>query len=150
MRISELTAPIFDRLNVSEKLYRTLAMGPGYASEVNVFKNPTAVELERMVKWGTVRAWLVGRDMLAFDIGIHAHVFRKLDLPKTAIPLMLHPGGGDVIAVVTDASNNTIWRHSPAVKTAIVNHPHMNRLFDQIEVRYYDEDVVGDWEEEYA
>lgn len=150
MLISELTTPIFDRSNVSEKLYRTLAMGPGYASEVNVFKNPTRVELERMVQWGTVRAWLVGRDMLAFDPGIHAHVFRKLDLPKTSIPLMLYPAVRDVIATVTDASNNTIWRHSPNVKPAIMNHPHMNRLFDQIEVRYYDEDVVGDWEKEYA
>jgi len=49
--------------------------------------------------------------------------------------------------VVTDSSKRTKWYHNPEVAEVIRNYPYLNKMWDDIEVDYYDSDIVGDWEE---
>lgn len=125
---------------------------------VDIWENPNQREFNRemnMGKYGDVRAFLVGKDMFAWNTtdAMHAEVFDSFFKGvnvKTIIPIVFALSGRRAYAMVTDFSKRTMWHHKPSVVTAIKNHPHIRRLSNDVEVDFYDEAIVGSWEKAYA
>lgn len=157
MQVRELTTPLFETLAGQMEVERK-SKQQGFPWLVDIWKNPTLQELNRemnMRKYGDVRAFLIGRDMYAWNTtdALHAEVaekFLKGKDVKTTIPIVFVLDGRQAYAMVTDFSKRTIWNHNPAVATAISNHPHIRKLADRVEVDYYDEAIGGSWEQAYA
>ena len=144
MRIRDLTRPIFEF--VYDK-----AVVPGWASQepVVVHKNPAPGELQKIAgEYSTTRAFLVKDGMLAWGLVIHAPVAESLGLNKYVIPIVLYVDGSYADAMVTDFSKRTVWHENPATADAIRGNPYMKKTFrGGVSVSYYNENVVGDWEE---
>ena len=114
---------------------------------VEIYRNPTGKEWKSIADHGEVRAFLVGDDLLAWQVydSVHQTVREELKLPKESIPLNLWIQGKEAVAVVTDNSKNTPLHHSPDVESVIINHPYFVSKRITVEVGYYDEAIVGPW-----
>jgi hypothetical protein len=114
-----------------------------------VFKNPSLKEYRQcLASNDDVRAFLVGDDILIWNTfeAVHQMVREEMKLDQNAIPINLygHPGG-ECIAVITDNSRNSPWWHSGEVIEVIETNNYLKRNFTNIEIGFYDEDIVGPW-----
>jgi hypothetical protein len=127
---------------------------PSWARPTNpdciVYKNPSPAEMRVLTKTDAPRAFLIGDSILVWDTStaLHQTVRDHLRLDKTAVPLMLYgqPRRG-IDAMVTDNTDNTPLWHNPMVAEIVRDHPYLRSVFGEVTVSYYDENIVGDWEE---
>jgi hypothetical protein len=117
---------------------------------VDIFRNPSSKEWREIGgNDNGVRGYLVGDDLLVWDTGktLHFEVREQLKLNDKAIPVYIYGMLRQrVEVVVSDASKNTPWFHNPEVSEAIRENAFMQTNFKGISVGYFDEDIVGDWE----
>lgn len=120
-----------------------------YGKAVEVFKNPSRAEFQECTAHQSNRAFLVGDDMYVWHVysAVHQQVREALGLGEDAIPVLIY---GDLpsksaIVLVTDNSRHTKWHHNEAVNEEIMTCGHLKKLFSDIEINYYDEDIVGPW-----
>jgi hypothetical protein len=119
----------------------------------SVFKNPSSKELRECSYKGPpleVGAWLHGADIFTWDrYGVlHNEVASAIGANSAFLPLFISYDSSGAYVMVTDASRRTKWDENPKTKEYILNHPMMKRLFPRIEeVSYWNEDVVGLWDE---
>lgn len=117
-------------------------------AEAAVFRNPSAKEWKECEQYGDVRAFIVGDDLLIWSpfVAVHQMVREALNLPDTAIPLVISGSLRDEIhASVTDNSRNSPWWHNPEVVSAIQECAFVKRNFEDVEVSFYDEAIEGSW-----
>lgn len=151
MRITELFQPLYEEYLTSVEIPR-LSRELGSRWLVDVMKNPTRKELNKLnvQKYDVVRAFVVGNDLLAWNVGEGLHMematVLKLDI-SNVIPLLLYVFQDEGHAKVTDMSRKTVWHHNPKTADVLRRHHALNNMFRKIEVSYYDQDEVGDWEE---
>jgi hypothetical protein len=135
--------------NIHESLVDTFRNIRGHTCEV--YKNPTLRELK--TTYGkdmseAPRAFLVGDDILVWQAttALHQEIRTHFNLLKDAIPLLLYgTPKQELDAQITDNSENTpIW-HSPEIHWDVMLHPYLEKMFKDIDVSYYDEDIYGDW-----
>lgn len=122
----------------------------GRDAYVEVFKNPSPREMAECKPHHEVGAILTAKDIYVWDRekAYHKNAMDQLklhrDLPLLLIPDNTNPNRFDIL--ITDASKGTKWNHNPNTANFIRNHPFFkNKQIDHI--MYWDEDVVGDWEE---
>ena len=118
--------------------YDGMTRGP---ATVEVVKNPSSSDIARIRKeqgyWDEVGALVTRSNTYAFrrDLEFHRNVAKKLGI-KEFIGLTLGPN----YAMVTDATTKE-YKHKQGVSDTV------RSAFPQVEeVSYYDEDIVGDWE----
>lgn len=119
--------------------------------QCEIFKNPSRKEYAQCLDGNDdVRAFLVGDDILIWNTysALHQMVREELKLPATAISIVLcgRPDSEAYVSV-TDNTKGTVWWHNAAVARAIHKNPALNRMFSEIEISYYDEAIVGPWDE---
>lgn len=114
-----------------------------------VFVNPSKQEVKQLLSgWADFyRAVLDGTKLIAWNELLHDTIFDKLKLSKGVIPIVVNPYGNSAYINVTDTSDRTIWHHNPNVANIIRNHPQLKKHYREIEVGYYDQTIVGDWEQ---
>lgn len=123
----------------------------------SVYLNPTSQELSFISKaYGEARIYLVGNDqMYAWNTteAMHYHIEKEIGI-SGGIPLVVGVSGGKITgAVVTDSSKRTEWHENPQVKKAVLsNGPFVGAMHPSIKIDeetfgYYNEDIVGDWEQ---
>ena len=155
MRIRDLCRPINESLHGTFENKR-MTRRKGLPWMVDVMRNPSLSELGdlNIRKYGMVRAFMVGKDVLAWNQGdaIHAEAAEGIlgAEAKKAIPFVFSVEGREAFVMVTDFSQRTIWHENRNTANVIRENPYMKRMFDQLEIGYYNEDIVGDWEEIYA
>jgi hypothetical protein len=114
-----------------------------------VFRNPNSREFREC--GGEIRAFLVGSDILMWNAygALHQEVRERMKLPRDIISLEIYSEGygGDVFVNVTDNTERTSWYHNPEIVDEIKSHPGLNRMFKDIDIGYFDEAIVGPWDE---
>ncbi len=116
-------------------------------NKTDVYYNPTRKELKQ---WdGHCDMYLLSNgNAYAWGNAMHYDIEKKMnELDRTAIPVQLYYNGREVMAVVTDSSKRGMWHHNNKVADIIRKHKYLNKMFSKIEVSYYDEMIVGSWEE---
>ena len=119
-------------------------------AEVVIYRNPTRKEWKECQQHDEVRAFIVGNDILIWNpyVALHQMVRDELSLGNDAISIMIEGNFGDGCYVsVTDNTRNTPWWHNPAVIDAIEDCGFMASKFPTIEIGFYDEAIVGSWDE---
>lgn len=119
-------------------------------SEVMI--NPTLKELrETSSKSGSsyeTGVFLHGPNMYTFDrYGVlHGEVAPHIPgFDNTFLPIYMYWNRTHAVLDITDSSRRSVWHHSPKAYDYVMSHPWLNKLFKEIEVSYYDEDIYGDW-----
>ncbi len=114
-----------------------------------VFKNPSKQEFRKVEgKNDQVRAFIVGDDLYVWNVyqSLHQTVREELKLPEDSISLTISGKvGADAYVSVTDNVRHTRWFHNPEVADAIYQNPWIARLFNEIEIDYFDDGIWGDW-----
>lgn len=149
MRLHDLTQPLY------EAPYGEIQVNPSElhpTGRIDVVKNPSKDVLPKLLdKWGATRAFLMRGSAIIWGVSpIHAEVARQLGLADNpyALPIILYADGADAMVQVTDYSRNTKWHENPQAANFIRNHPYMRKMFgDNIDIDYYNDAIVGDWEE---
>jgi hypothetical protein len=133
--------------HLSEERFRIKVLSYS-GNRVNLYIDPTFEELEGIKSFGEVRAWLDSNHCYAWDSteALHYDVKEGMGLAD-AVPVALIFDRIDAVIIVTDAVRTTKWHHNPQVAEFIRRHPYISRMWDTVVLHYYDEDVVGDWEE---
>lgn len=127
------------------------AIRPTYRTNndaVEVYRNPSAKEWRSM--GDSVHAFIIGDDILAWQGGslLHYEVHQNCSLPQTAIPVYLYGDLKDDLDVqVTDSAKRSPWFHNPLTANQIRRCNYLKNNFSDISVSYFDEAIVGDWEE---
>lgn len=114
----------------------------------DIFRNPTTKEWRECEQYNEVRGMVVGDDLLIWNpyTAVHQMVRDELNLPREAIPLtIMGILRGEAHVTVTDNSAQTPWHHNPEVARAIRSCGYVQNNFTDIEISYYDESIVGDW-----
>lgn len=118
---------------------------------VEVFKNPSSKEY-REFKGSSdmVRAFLVGSDIYIWNVfkGLHNDIDRVMKFGRNALPVMLfmdRPSDRDVSVVITDYSKGTRWYHNSDIILYLEGDSYL--AGKDIDVSYFDESIVGRWEE---
>ena len=117
---------------------------------VEVFKNPDRRELRELSQEKSIRAILTQSDCFAWDAfgGLHFTIrnyFKGMFLDSMSV--ILYPEGNGVHVFVTDNNKNTQWHHNSQAAELVRSHPYLNKMWSDIEISYWDEDIVGDWEQ---
>ena len=119
--------------------------------QCDVFRNPSRREWREVVgKNSHVRAFLDGNDILIWNSfgALHQNVRDTMKLSNDVISLIIYgKPGTDAVIIVTDNTRNTVWWHNGDVADEIIAHPYIRRNFIDVELSFYDEDIVGDWRE---
>ena len=119
--------------------------------DTDVFINPDGKELKEILKKRDEMRIILpnNKDFIAFDVfTLHQSVREQMGLPKDSLTLMGYVWGGrDLDVTVTDNIRNTKWDESPETAEFIRNHKYLNRKFKLGDINYYNEAIVGDWEE---
>ncbi len=55
---------------------------------------------------------------------------------------------GDLTVVITDNSDNTMWDHNGDVVEAVMACGYLTSHFRSIDVEFYDQDIMGRWDED--
>jgi hypothetical protein len=136
---------------LNEEFIEGFKVRKGY---VEVFKNPSKKEYNELLGRNDdgVRAFLVKNDIYVWHIygALHAEVDRKMKFGRNALPIVVY--GDDLnkpdFVMVTDYTKNTSWYHNPDTANYIRNSSYLsNKKIRNIEISYFDEDIVGNWEE---
>jgi hypothetical protein len=118
-------------------------------TQCDVFKNPSVKEYrEALVKNDDVRAFIVGQEVLIWNTfsALHQMVRDEMHLSNDAISIVIYGVPRQSCAiVVTDNNRSGPWFHNAAVADVISNNPYLKRTFPEIDISYFDEDIVGDW-----
>lgn len=137
---------------VNEALERSFPVSYRRGEPCDVYSDPSRKEyLAALESNDEVRAFLHAGRLLVWNTygALHQTVRDTLGLGPDAIPLVIYgrPSSGAEV-LVTDNTRNTPWHHNGGVVDAVMDDPHLHRLFgDDIAVSFYDEDIVGDWRE---
>lgn len=123
--------------------------------DLPVFVNPSRTEMRGLQMNYMARGWLSGdgQTLVAwcgYD-AIHNHVLHAYlqnfawGQTKNRIPVEIW---GNTVQV-TDSSRNTVWHHNPYLKQLLMASPAVRRALGgpPKEINYYDEAIVGPWEE---
>lgn len=122
-----------------------------FGKYLEIFKNPTVQEMrtlklhERSIP-GFVDAST--GDFYAFTPEfLHFNVLQTRKIDFDFIPVRLFVGRGEIGVMVTDSvKHNNKWSDSPKV-AQIIKNSYLSKLYKNIVVSYYNEDIVGNWEE---
>lgn len=117
---------------------------------VEIFKNPTKKELNSINSENLIRGLLTEDSLFVWNAydSIHYEVSQHLNLNydnSVGIYLWYSPAESDISVQVTDYNREGRWHHNPELKDWILNHPAW--WTTDIDVSYYDETVVGKWED---
>lgn len=140
----------FDKLQrriYSESFYHGFENHIGYSEKwVEVFRNPSTKELQEIGK-SNVGMLLTPQDVFLWDrnLAYHYTVMRELRL-MDSIPILFYWDNKEAFCRVTDASEKSKFFHDSRVSTIIRSNPWMRKRFSEIDVEYYDHDIVGDWD----
>lgn len=119
--------------------------------DIDIYLNPSRIELNMMAKdyHGAVAVILHEDDMYAWTHGLHYHVKEYYKM-KEFVSLIIGIDKGKMYYIsVTDTIKGTKWDKSPYLKDYILDHPRIKRnVTPDVEVHYYNSDVVGDWHED--
>lgn len=136
---------------LKEEWYQSFKGGFSSADKVDVYKNISRKEL---IKFGkdvdNISSYLLSNgDIYSWKHDFHINIMRNMKpkIPQDAIPVIIYFYRNEAEVTVTDSSKGTKWHHNPNAAKAIKSHRHMNKLFKKINVSYYDDAIVGDWEE---
>ncbi len=119
-------------------------------AEVAIYRNPSPKEWKSCEQYGEVRAFIMGDDLLIWDVfaAVHQMVREHLHLPNTAIPVILAGTfRGEAHANITDNSRLGPWWHNGEVVNAIQECAYLKKNFSGVEVSFYDEAIEGPWDE---
>lgn len=120
---------------------------------IEIFKNPTKKELNSINSENLIRGLLTDDSLFVWNAydSIHYEVSQHLNLNydnSVGIYLYYSPSEHPDIAVtVTDYNRSGKWFHNPDLYEWIVNHPAWWMDPSYIDVSYYDESIVGKWED---
>ena len=121
-----------------------------------VYLNPTRQEIlssSLVDKWNTLRAFIYpSGDLVVWQGVLHGEVRSNLpdwikDLGEPISTYIYTEGSSNGLVVVTDYSRHTKWHHNPEVAKVIRGNKGIRQLFSTVDINYYDEAIVGDWEE---
>lgn len=117
---------------------------------VELFKNPDKREyIQVLGDNDQVRALIHGDDLIIWNVfsDLHVRVMEQIKAPNTVVPVVIYGRPGDPVAdiQVTDASKSTTWHHNGAVDGEIYGCAALNKLFNDFDISYYDEAIVGGW-----
>jgi oligoribonuclease (3'-5' exoribonuclease)/8-oxo-dGTP pyrophosphatase MutT (NUDIX family) len=125
--------------------------------EAEIYLNPSPREIQKMKgEYSQIRALLDGDKIFMWDAyqAIHFQVWEELKkanlIGPDPISLDMYFNGTKVAEVmVTDFTEKTKWHHDPKLKEIILNNPTIKRIAEpDMNVSYYDEAIVGPWEEQ--
>ena len=142
---------------VNEAPYQTAFLtqwGSQTKGYVETYENPSSRELMMLARTSPhddIRAFIIGDTVLAWaSMGaLHIQIAEQFNLPNTVIPIIFMVDRSDMSAViiVTDYVRKTNWYHNPETANAIKSNGYISSSFKDIEISYFDEDIVGDWED---
>lgn len=119
-----------------------------------IYKNPSANELRKLARHSQVRMFLYQGDVYCWNPWdlLHGEVERDLKLGADRIPLYATLYRNQISYVfITDDSRRTKWHESPQVIDAILSNENFMKLtipnFSATEVGFYNEDIVGRWDQ---
>ena len=119
--------------------------------DTEVFINPDRKELKELLgKWDEIAVILPNnKDFIAFSRStLHNSVKEQLKLPKDSVTLTAYVWGmKDLDVTVTDNVRNSKWDDNPKTADFIRNNKYIQRKFKLGEISYYNDAIVGDWEE---
>ncbi len=123
----------------------------GTDQTTELFINPTKKELNAINSKNLIRGFLTKDSLIVWNAydSIHFEVSRHLNLnPDTSVGIYLYysPHDPNIGVDVTDY-NRGKWYHNPKLKDWILNHPAWWVDVDYIDISYYDEAIVGKWED---
>lgn len=121
-----------------------------HGAEVVIYKNPSRKEWKECEQYHNVRAFVVGNDLYIWNpfAAVHQMVREHLGLDGEAISVTISAiFGQECFVTITDNVRKTKWWHNPEVVDAIHNCHYLNRVFADIEINYYDEDIGGRWDD---
>jgi hypothetical protein len=135
-----------DGCKVKEEIYPFTANIKNHdGKSVTIYIDPNKKELDKLDFMDGVRALLDVKNCYAWANAFHATIMRQLSLSNAIPVLLFYDNQTEIYVMVTDASRSTLWHENPKVAVAIRNHPYI-RKWKKIEIGYYNEDIVGDWE----
>lgn len=121
--------------------------------DTDIFINPTTKELKEILKTRDEMRCILpnDKDMICFDaFTLHQSVREQLKLPKDSLTLTAYTWGmKDIDVTVTDNIRNTKWQESPETAVFIRSHKFLNKKFKLGDINYWNEAIVGDWEQNY-
>lgn len=123
---------------------------------VEIYKNPTRKELAELSEpeeGAIIRAYLTNDSLYAWkpSTGLHGSIRDHMGLDKNkalGIYLFYNPAyHNDIDIQITDSTKGTKWHHNPNVAEWIRLRPVWWINPKNITISYYDEAIVGKWED---
>lgn len=116
----------------------------------DIFINPDNKELREIKKGYDEFAIIIpnDKDTIAFNRGtLHQSVIDQLKINKDMVSATAFSEGRKLYVSVSDATKRGKWFHNPAIGDFIRSNKFIQRKWSDIEIDYYDDAIVGDWEE---
>lgn len=113
---------------------------------VEIFKNPSTSELKELGETN-IGMILTKENVFVWNRNhaYHKHVMNELN-NFNGIPILFdYNNKKECYCLITDASSVTLYHHNNKVESIIKKNPWISSKFNYIDIRYYDEDVVGNW-----
>ena len=126
---------------------------PRYMKQsMDVILNPSSAELEMLSGDAhTVRMFVGDNEIIAWPTYNAAHAIVAEMMPEfecdKMIPVQAGVDDGKIVWItITDFAARTPWGNNPQTKEALMNNSLFSYLSETDDTSYYNEDVIGDWE----
>ncbi len=137
---------------IPESFFKTFtASRVGRANHVEIFKNPSMMELKhsRSSNRDEVGAVLLDRDIYTWnrDKALHYEAMKQISpVFDDMLPVLIFIRGHNCAVYVTDAARHTKWYRQPETRKYIETHPFFEHYTIE-DISYWDEDVNGKWDD---
>jgi hypothetical protein len=123
----------------------------GHSSYVEIFKNPSLMELKhsRSSHRDEIGAILLDDDIYTWnrDKALHVEAMKHIaPVFRDMLPILIFLRGRSVTIYVTDAARHTKWYRQPETRKYIETHPFFSHYKIE-DISYWDEDVNGKWDD---